>query len=152
VNFVKKKNEMIRLATENDYSAIIDVWERSVRATHHFLPEDYLQEIKMMLPAIFPSVPVYVYLNDAKQILGFTGVADGKIEMLFLHPDARGKGIGKILLHYSMHILGAYELEVNEQNDQAVSFYQYMGFIVVNRKETVGLGRPFPLLKMKYNQ
>jgi putative acetyltransferase len=110
---VKKKNEMIRLATENDYSAIIDVWERSVRATHHFLPEDYLQEIKMMLPAIFPSVPVYVYLNDAKQILGFTGVADGKIEMLFLHPDARGKGIGKILLHYSMHILGAYEFELN---------------------------------------
>lgn len=143
---------MIRIATENDYPVLIDVWEHSVRVTHHFLPEDYLQEIKVMLPAIFPSVPVYVYVDESKQIIGFTGVANGKIEMLFLHPDARGKGIGKTLLHYSMHILGAYKLDVNEQNDQAVSFYQHMGFVVIDRKETDGLGRPFPLLTMKYIQ
>ena len=141
---------MIRIATENDYPVLIDVWERSVRATHHFLPEDYLQEIKVMLPAIFPSVPVHVYVDEAKQIVGFTGVGDGKIEMLFLHADARGKGIGKTLLHYSMYILGAYELDVNEQNEQAVAFYQHMGFVVIDRKETDGLGRPFPLLTMKY--
>ena len=141
---------MIRIAVENDYPVLIDVWEQSVRATHHFLPEDYLQEIKLMLPAIFPSVPIYVFVDEAKQVLGFTGVADGKIEMLFLQPEARGKGIGKTLLHYSMHILGADELDVNEQNEQAVEFYKYMGFVVINRKETDGLGRPFPLLTMKY--
>lgn len=142
---------MIRLAIESDYPVLIGVWESSVRATHHFLPEDYLLEIKMMLPAVFPSIPVYAYLNDSKQILGFAGVAAGKIEMLFLNPDARGKGIGKTLLLYCMHILGAYELDVNEQNHQAVAFYQHMGFVVVDRKETDGLGRPFPLLNMKYN-
>lgn len=143
---------MIRVAAEADYPFLIDVWEQSVRATHHFLPEDYLQEIKLLLPAIFPSVPMYVYEDDAKQLLGFTGVADGKIEMLFLRPDARGKGIGKILLHYAMYILGAYELDVNEQNGQAVAFYLHMGFTVIERKETDGLGRPFPLLYMKYTQ
>lgn len=141
---------MISVATETDCPILMDVWERSVRATHHFLPEDYLQEIKLMLPAIFPSVTMYVYVDESKQLLGFTGVAEGKIEMLFLHPEARGKGIGKILLHYSMHILGAYELDVNEQNEQAVGFYQHMGFTVIERKETDGLGRPFPLLLMKY--
>jgi putative acetyltransferase len=142
---------MISLATERDYPVLVDVWEQSVRATHHFLPEDYLQEIKVMLPAIFPTVPVYVYMDEAKRILGFAGVLDGKIEMLFLHPEARGKGIGKILLHYSMHILGAYELEVNEQNEQAVEFYRHMGFVVFERKDVDGLGRPFPLLCMKYD-
>lgn len=141
---------MISVATETDCPILMDVWERSVRATHHFLPEDYLQEIKLMLPAIFPSVTMYVYVDESKQLLGFTGVAEGKIEMLFLHPEARGKGIGKILLHYSMHILGAYELDVNEQNEQDVGFYQHMGFTVIERKETDGLGRPFPLLLMKY--
>ena len=30
---------MIVPATENDYPAIIELWELSVRATHHFLPE-----------------------------------------------------------------------------------------------------------------
>ena len=45
---------MIRAATEKDYPAIIDLWEQSVRATHHFLPEEYLQQIKVLLPSIFP--------------------------------------------------------------------------------------------------
>lgn len=143
---------MIRVATEKDYPVLLDVWEQSVRATHHFLPEEYLQEIKLMLPAIFPSVPVFVYEDETKQLLGFTGVAEGKIEMLFLHPDARGKGIGKILLHYAMYMVGAFELDVNEQNEQAVAFYRHMGFTVIERKEKDGLGRPFPLLHMKYDE
>ncbi len=140
---------MIRVATEKDYLVLIDVWEQSVRTTHHFLPEDYLQEIKLMLPAIFPSVPVYVYEDEAKQLLGFTGVGDGKIEMLFLRPDARGKGIGKILLHYSMHILGAYELDVNEQNEAALGFYKHLGFKTVSRSELDGQGNPYPILHME---
>ena len=102
-----------------------------------------------MLPAIFPSVPVYVFEDETKQLLGFTGVAEGKIEILFLHTDVRGKVIGRILLQYSMYIPGAYELDVNEQNEQAVAFYRHMGFTVIERKETDGLGRPVALLCMK---
>jgi len=142
---------MISPATESDFPLLVDVWEQSVRATHHFLPEDYLQEIKVMLPAIFTTVPVHVYLDETKRILGFTGVLKGKIEMLFLHPDAMGKGIGKRLLHYSMHVLGADELEVNEQNEQAIGFYRHLGFVVFGRKDLDGLGRPFPLLCMRYD-
>ncbi|NCU03302.1 MAG: GNAT family N-acetyltransferase [Chitinophagaceae bacterium] len=141
---------MIRLATAKDYPALIDVWEQAVRATHHFLPEDYLQEIKRLLPGIFPAVPVYVYENDEKELLAFTGVANETIEMLFLHPTAMGKGIGRMMLQYSIEILGGKKLEVNEQNEQAVAFYQHMGFHITGRKELDGLNRPFPLLIMEY--
>ena len=140
---------MILLATEQDYPAIIHVWEHSVRATHHFLTEDYLQEIKALLPSIFPSVPLYIMQNEKPEIAGFLGVVDKKIEMLFIHPDKRGEGIGRQLTLFAINNLKAFKVDVNEQNDQAVGFYQRMGFVTVGRTDTDGLGRPYPILQME---
>jgi len=66
---------MIKPAGEKHYPAIIDVWEQSVRATRHFLPEEYLQKIKDLLFSILPVVQVFVYEDDDKTISGFLGVA-----------------------------------------------------------------------------
>ena len=139
-------------ATEKDYSAIAIVWEASVRATHDFLPEDYLQEIKGLLPTIFPAVPIYVFLNDRSEIEGFIGVADHKIEMLFIHPGARRKGIGRLLTEFAVSELKADKVDVNEQNEQAVGFYRRLGFTVEGRTDKDGMGRPFPLLQMKLDK
>jgi putative acetyltransferase len=139
---------MITTATEKDYPEIIDVWEQSVRATHHFLPEEYLQQIKSLLPSIFPAVQLFVSQDDYK-IAGFVGVAEMKIEMLFIHPESRGKGIGKQLTEFAIHELQADKVDVNEQNEQATGFYQRMGFVVTGREETDGLGKPYPLLLME---
>ncbi|MBL7740599.1 MAG: acetyltransferase [Chitinophagaceae bacterium] len=141
---------MIRAAIPADHATIIDVWELSVRATHHFLPEEYLQEIKTLLPGILPQVPVYVYTDDKDAIKGFSGVAEGKIEMLFIHPGSRGQGIGRMLADYCIHTLHADKVDVNEQNEQAVGFYEKIGFHVTGRQELDGQGRPFPLLQMEY--
>ncbi|TWF42353.1 acetyltransferase (GNAT) family protein [Chitinophaga polysaccharea] len=81
-------------------------------------------------------------------MLGFIGVAENKIEMLFVHPDAHGKGIGKALLNYAIAQQGATAVDVNEQNPQAVAFYLHMGFRVTARSATDGMGKPFPLLHM----
>ena len=140
---------MIIKASEEKYTEIISVWEASVRATHHFLPEDYLQEIKGLLPAIFPAVLLYIFQNDQNEIDGFLGVAEQKIEMLFIRPDSRGKGIGRLLTQFAINELKADKVDVNEQNDQAVGFYRRMGFVVDGRTDKDGMGRPFPLLQMK---
>lgn len=140
---------MIQPATTADYPEIIGVWELSVRATHDFLPEDYLQEIKSLLPAILPQLPVYTFKKDDGTIVGFAGVAGDKIEMLFLHPDHRGKGIGKQLLNFCTGELKASKVDVNEQNIQAVGFYNNMGFMQTGYQALDGLGRPFPILLME---
>ena len=140
---------MIVKASEKDYDEIARVWEASVRATHHFLPEDYLQEIKGLLPVIFPSVPIYIFRDDKNEIHGFLGVAEHKIEMLFIRPDRMRKGIGQLLTEYAINQLQAERVDVNEQNEQAVGFYQRMGFVVEGRSDKDGMGRPFPLLQMK---
>src|SRR5215510_948278 len=89
---------MINSATQRDYPAIIELWELSVRTSHFFLPEEYLQRIKSLLPSILHSVKLFVHLDkDNKTINGFLGVSGEKIEMLFIHPDKMGQGIGTLL-------------------------------------------------------
>ncbi|MDC6657781.1 GNAT family N-acetyltransferase, partial [Leclercia adecarboxylata] len=82
-------------------------------------------------------------------IQGFVGVADDRIEMLFIEPRARGTGIGKALLRHAIEVLGADALDVNEQNHQAVGFYQHQGFVVTGRSPLDGQGQPYPLLHMR---
>ncbi|OAT26784.1 histone acetyltransferase [Buttiauxella ferragutiae ATCC 51602] len=81
--------------------------------------------------------------------MGFTGVSENRIEMLFVDAGQRGKGIGKLLLLHAIDEQGADELDVNEQNPQAVTFYKKHGFETVGRSEVDGQGRPYPLLHMK---
>jgi len=142
---------MINSASQRDYPAIIELWELSVRASHLFLPEDYLQRIKKLLPSILEAVKLFGHLDkDQKTITGFLGVTDEKIEMLFVHPDKRGQGIGTLLNKFAMEQLHTYKVDVNEQNEQAVGFYKRIGYEVVGRTEVDGLGKPFPILQMAF--
>ena len=88
----------------------------------------------------------------SKCITGFAGVATGKVEMLFIHPDHRGQGIGKCLLMFAINELNAERLDVNEQNPQAIGFYLKQGFEVIGRCENDGLGQPYPLLHLRYKR
>jgi putative acetyltransferase len=71
--------------------------------------------------------------------------------MLFISPSARGKGIGKILLAHAISNLSIRFVDINEQNKQAVGFYQYVGFEVFDRSPVDGHGNHYPLLHMKLN-
>ena len=77
------------------------------------------------------------------------GVYEDSLEMLFLHPDARGKGIGKRLILHAINDLKVKKVDVNEQNPQAVGFYEHMGFEIISRSELDGLGKPYPILHMQ---
>jgi putative acetyltransferase len=133
-----------------DCSRIIDVWEASVRATHHFLTEADIQFFKPLVRDGLPQMAALACVRDSEgQVIGFVGVAGDKAEMLFIHPAWRGQGIGYRLLMHAVTMLGATSVDVNEQNEQAVRFYRRMGFEVVGRSALDGTGKPFPLLHMR---
>ncbi len=143
-------NQSIQQLLPPDFAEITDVWEASVRATHDFLPEAYIQKMKPLVrDEYLHLVTLFGIRNAEDRIVGFIGVAGNKIEMLFIHPDARGKGIGRQLLRYAVDHLGTDEVDVNEQNGQAVGFYLHAGFNVTGRSELDGQGQPFPLLHLK---
>lgn len=80
---------------------------------------------------------------------GFAGSQDGKLEMLFVAPEARGRGVGRALLAHAVEHARVRTLDVNEQNPQAVGFYEHEGFVVAGRSPVDDAGRPFPLLHMR---
>jgi len=77
-------------------------------------------------------------------------IEDRKLEMLFVCPQYRGKGLGKQLIHYGIENYSINELGVNEQNPQAKAFYEHMGFQVYKRTGTDEQGNFYPILYMRW--
>ena len=143
----------IEYVTKAEHQQLLDIWEASVRATHDFLNENDLQELKpLILEHYFDAVDLRCAKTSNGEILGFCGVHDGNIEMLFISPDARGKGIGRLLANHAIHIQGATNVDVNEQNEQAIGFYLHLGFVVNSRSPIDGQGKPYPLLHLAISQ
>ncbi|SNR74176.1 putative acetyltransferase [Maribacter sedimenticola] len=138
---------------KSEYQQVVRVWESSVRATHHFLKEEDIKYFKpLILNTYLDAVELRCVRNNEKNIVGFLGVADQNLEMLFIHPDFRGKGIGKTLLVYSIQQMGVKKVDVNEQNEQAVGFYKHFGFETIKRSELDSSGKPYPTLHMELKE
>ncbi|MCL4261731.1 MAG: GNAT family N-acetyltransferase [Anaerolineae bacterium] len=133
-----------------DFPRVVAVWEASVRATHHFVRETDIEIFRPLVWEALPHIPQLACVrDDGGQVAGFVAVEEGKVEMLFIHPEARGLGAGRQLLNYAIEIFHANALDVNEQNEQAVGFYLHMGFVVNGRSELDGMGKPYPLLHLQ---
>ncbi len=140
-------------ANPSHYDEIMEVWESSVRATHHFLTQEIIQSLKAdILSQYLPMLTLYVAIDKNKVIGGVLGTAENRLEMLFVAAVSRGQGCGKQLLKFAVEKLNIDELDVNEQNPQAVGFYCYMGFDQIGRSELDGQGNPYPLLHLKLNR
>ncbi|WP_286235830.1 GNAT family N-acetyltransferase [Thalassotalea sediminis] len=133
----------------SDYAEMLMVWENSVRATHDFITEDDIAFFKpIIIEQAFPAVTLHCVKDKNKHILGFIGLYETKVEMLFLLEKARGKGIGKMLLQYAIDKYAVTHVDVNEQNPNAVGFYQHMGFNITSRSPLDDMGKPFPILHL----
>ncbi|WP_018754362.1 acetyltransferase [Paenibacillus terrigena] len=136
--------------TDNELFQILRVWEASVRATHHFLAEEDIVSLIPLVQSGVPQVEHVICIEDQQQeIQAFMGIHGDKIEMLFVDPELRGKGIGKKLITYALDDMNVNYVDVNEQNPQAVGFYEHVGFEVYERSELDDQGNPFPILRMK---
>ena len=141
---------MILRPTPQDYDELLTVWEASVRSTHHFLAEKDIQFYKPLIrEQYFLAVELYIIRNEKEEIAAFMGLSDELIEMLFVSPGEQGKGYGRRLLEYATRRKQINKVDVNEQNDKALGFYLRMGFRIIGRDETDGMGKPYPILHLQ---
>ena len=129
---------------------LLKVWESSVKATHFFLSEDEIESIKKYVPQALKEIPFLIIAENGNHIpVGFMGIVEQHLEMLFISHEERGKGLGKELLEYGIEKYLVNDLAVNEQNLLAKGFYEHMGFEVYKRTECDEQGNPYPVFFMR---
>lgn len=133
----------------DEYEDVVDVWEASVRATHDFLTEEDIAYFRPLILNTYLDAVDLRCIRVDDRIVGFLGVADRNLEMLFIHPKYIGQGCGKSLLEHAVKKMDVQKVDVNEQNNQALGFYERFGFKTISRSERDGSGKPYPILHME---
>lgn len=129
---------------------LLDVWESSVKATHLFLSENEVENIKKYIPQALREIRHLIIIENENRVpVGFMGIVEQHLEMLFISDKERGKGLGKELLKHGLEKYFVNDLAVNEQNPLAKGFYEHMGFKVYKRTENDEQGNPYPLFYMR---
>ncbi len=143
--------QIIEVKERNDklIKELVNLWEETVRNTHLFLESEEISRIKEYVPTAIKEIPHLIIVEDKNIPLGFIGINNYKVEMLFIKNSFRGKGLGKDLLNYVIKKYSINELTVNEQNKEAMKFYEHMDFKTYKRQELDEQGLPYPILYMK---
>jgi len=131
--------------------ALVDLWLRSVRATHDFLTES---DVQTFLPFVreylsSPETDLWVLCSDSDGVMGFMGMSGNKMEALFIDPQYVRRGGGRRLVEHAKQLHGELTVDVNEQNAAACRFYESCGFVVEGGSPVDGMGKPFPLLHLR---
>lgn len=142
----------IRRSQPVDGPSLVALWERSIRATHHFLSEADIAYYRPLVAQVLAgdSLEFWVLTGNANVPIGFLGLSAHGIEALFLEPAHRRRGWGRRLVAHAQQLRGgALTVDVNEENDAARRFYEALGFAVVGRSSHDDTGRPHPVLHLR---
>lgn len=135
--------------TAKTQDLLLNLWERSVRASHNFLSQSDVEGLIPFVKQGLLEIPVLTVAFAGEVPVGFIGLADRMIEMLFVEPSCMGKGVGRRLMEWGVANCNANLIDVNEQNSHALSVYEHWGFEIYERTEVDEQGNPFPILKMR---
>ena len=141
---------MIRTSTPADIEDLFAIWEAAVLATHDFLtPDDFREIAKIVGQQYLPATGFWVAVDEGGRPVGFMGMTASHIDALFVDPQHHGQGTGRALVEHVAALHGALSVDVNEQNDGAVAFYEKLGFTPTGRSPTDEAGRPYPILHLR---
>lgn len=138
----------IRANRPEDADRIVEIWCTSVDATHDFLSAEDRASIEALVAEHIPKADLELLVDETDTPLAFLKMDGVMIDALFVAGDRLGQGLGSAMMRHAIDTHGANVLEVNEQNPEAVAFYERWGFKVTSRAETDDHGRPYPTLTM----
>jgi putative acetyltransferase len=128
----------IRPFHENDFPAILDIYARSKMDELIYEQKEFvllpLTEDQKRLAELQESD---IYVCEDNGIVGYGALFGSEIRALFVCPDCRGKGVGKLLLTHLLSLIeGPAVLYVAKTNAPAKNLYEKFGFKVTDEFET----------------
>jgi len=139
----------IRRSTPEDGRRVVDIWRSAVDATHHFLHDDDRRSIEMEVAAFLPQAPLWLATLDGNPV-AFMLLDGTHMEALFVDASHRGSGAGRTLVTHALTLCEALTTDVNEQNTQAIGFYERLGFKRTGRSSLDAQGRAYPLIHLRH--
>lgn len=140
----------LRPSRPEDGPRVVEIWAAAVDATHDFLTPEDRAAIGREVEAFLPYASMTLAVDDRDRAIGFMLIDNGHMEALFIDPAHRGAGVGAIMIDYALAVHPTLSTDVNEQNGQAVGFYEHMGFERTGWSATDGQGRPYPLIHLRF--
>ncbi len=140
----------IRASRAADVPRLFEIWQDAVAETHDFLSRDDRDFFAAIVrDRYLPAMPFTVAADEADTPVAFLGMTGSKIDSLFVSPDQHKRGIGRRLIDHALEGHRVLTVDVNEQNEGAVGFYERLGFRRTGRSEVDDSGRPYPLLHLE---
>ena len=128
---------------------LVNLWENSVKASHLFLSNKEIEEIKKYVPQALREIEHLIVETDkTENPIAFMGIYKNKLEILFISPAHMKTGLGRKLIEEAIENYSVNELVVNEQNPKAKGFYEHLGFRVYKRNPIDEQGNQYPILFM----
>jgi putative acetyltransferase len=140
---------LIRPSRPDDGVRILQIWRGAVDATHDFLLPDDRKAIEREVVDFLPAAPLWLAVDPQDQAIGFMLLDGPHMEALFIDPVWRSRGVGRALVNHALSLHPILSTDVNEQNGQAVGFYDRLGFVRTGRSGQDGQGRPYPLIHLR---
>lgn len=142
-------NAKIRPSRQGDGERVVNIWRAAVDATHDFLTVEDRQAIDIEVQQFLPNCPLWLAVDRQDLAIGFMGLADAHLDALFIDPAFHGRGIGRQMVALALRFHPVITTDVNEQNPQAVAFYERLGFVRFGRSPIDDQGRPYPLIHLR---
>jgi putative acetyltransferase len=140
---------IVRKSTPRDAARVVQIWRGAVDATHDFLTAADRAAIDDEVRNFLPSASLWLACDHRNRAVGFLGISGNHMDSLFIDPACRGTGVGRSLVRHAIALHPILTTDVNEQNEQAMGFYRWLGFVPTGRSPTDDQGRPYPLVHLK---
>jgi putative acetyltransferase len=140
----------IRRSTFGDGRRVVQIWRDAVDATHDFLLPEDRAALDALVTEFLPSASSWLAVDGTDRPIGFMLLEHSHMEALFVDPAVRGTGVGAALVRHGIALHPRMTTDVNEQNAQAIGFYERMGFRRTGRSPLDGQGRPYPLIHLAF--
>ncbi|MEM9497272.1 MAG: acetyltransferase [Pseudomonadota bacterium] len=139
-----------RSSTKEDLPRVMDIWRGAVDATHGFLSAHDRRAIEAEVSELFPQLKLDLAVDQGDTPQGFMYLHAGHLEALFVDPHEQRKGIGRSLVGRALADNPKLTVDVNEQNEMGLKFYETMGFERIGRSSCDGQSRPYALIHLRH--
>ncbi|MFW0718209.1 GNAT family N-acetyltransferase [Pedobacter sp. N23S346] len=141
----------IRSILKSEHASVLQLWEESVRASHDFITEKDIDHYRKLISDSLVNLDLFG-VEEADQLQAFIALSNHKIQLLFVRPDAFRRGFGKCLIQFAVKEHGAWLVDVNAQNERALSFYLSLGFEVYQKFPHDSAGKPYPVWSLRLSR